>query len=581
LWSARSTAEQKHAAASSSPSANDSPRRFAPLSAGTEVRAAEYRRPITASDQVRGGFAFSRSLAAIDARPANAFDFAAFFVHFRVSFSLLARRVFGSFPQSLCKTRVDYHTDDKRMAGTQKHGCARSEFRSMGGSLTAVLASLDVGTLFFIAICVTVLLGLFLLHAWMHEGSRALAWWSLAYLIGGASGALWRLGDAVAPALPSGTSTVLLFIAVGMTWSGARSFHGRPIRWSVMAFGSAFWVIASFLPAFAESAASRIVVSALIVAGYTFLTAAELRRERRKSLIRRWPAIFVPMLHGAIFLFPVALAAICCSSDAGQSSARGWIAVFAIVILLYVVGTAFIVLILAKDRAVNHYKMAAATDPLTGLLNRRGFLEAAGSLIAIRRRQRMAPVSVLVFDLDRFKAINDRSGHATGDAVLQLFAKIVRETLRATDIVGRSGGEEFVALLPSTAAEAAVAAERVRAAFELAGIMRNGRRIAVTVSVGVASSSPATAIDLLIMRADEALYRAKENGRNRVEIAGGLDAPAARHDGEIPGVRRPRKEKGAVFDGALKVGSLSDAGRICSHTQSATRSLREAVRYAE
>ena len=266
----------------------------------------------------------------------------------------------------------------------------------MGGSLTAVLASLDVGTLFFIAICVTVLLGLFLLHAWMHEGNPALAWWSLAYLIGGASGALWRLGDVVAPVLPPGTSTVLLFVAVGMTWSGARSFHGRPICWSAMAFGSAFWVIASFFPAFAESAESRIVVSALIVAGYTFLTAAELRRERRKSLIRRWPAIFVPMLHGAIFLFPVALATICCTSDAGQSSARGWIAVFAIVILLYVVGTASIVLILAKDRAVDHYKMAAATDPLTGLLNRRGFLEAAGSLMAIRRRQRMAPVSVLV-----------------------------------------------------------------------------------------------------------------------------------------------------------------------------------------
>src|SRR5262249_21979932 len=88
---------------------------------------------------------------------------------------------------------------------------------------------------------------------------------------------------------------------------------------------------------------------------------------------------------------------------------------------------------------VNRYKMAAATDPLTGLLNRRGFFEAAGSLMAISRRQRMAPVSVLVFDLDHFKAINDKNGHAIGDAMLQLFAKIARETLRATDIVGRLG----------------------------------------------------------------------------------------------------------------------------------------------
>ena len=122
----------------------------------------------------------------------------------------------------------------------------------------------------------------------------------------------------------------------------------------------------------------------------------------------------------------------------------------------------------------------------------------------------MAPVSVLVFDLDHFKAINDRSGHATGDAMLQLFARVARETLRATDIIGRLGGEEFVALLPSTAAEAAIAAERVRAAFAVATIVRSGRRIAATVSIGVASALPATAIDLLITRADDVLYRAKK-----------------------------------------------------------------------
>jgi len=420
----------------------------------------------------------------------------------------------------------------------------------MGGSLAAALASLDVGTLFFIAICVTILLGLFLLHAWLQEGNRALAWWSLAYLIGGASGVLWRFGDAVASVLPAGTSTVLLFIAVGMTWSGARSLHGRPVRWSVMAFGAAFWMVASFFPAFAESAASRIVVSAIIVAGYTFLTAAELRRERRKSLIRRWPAIFVPMLHGAIFLFPVGLATLCCTGEGGQGLARGWIVVFAIEIVLYVVGTAFIVLILAKDRTVNRYKLAAATDPLTGLLNRRGFFEAAGSLIAISRRNRMAPVSVLVFD--HFKAINDRSGHATGDAMLQLFAKVARETLRATDIIGRLGGEEFVALLPSAAAEAAIAAERVRAAFAVASIVRNGRCIAATVSIGVASALPATAIDLLITRADDALYRAKKNGRNRVEIAGEATGKAAASHDQAAGIppRRRRKEEGAAIDGA-------------------------------
>src|SRR5579863_1926637 len=114
----------------------------------------------------------------------------------------------------------------------------------MAHNLAAASASLDVETLFFIAICVTVLLGLFLLYAWAQERIRALAWWSIAYLIGGASGALWRFGETIAPGLPTSTSTVLLFVAVGMIWSAARVFHGRPVRWGAMSFGAVIWLAA-------------------------------------------------------------------------------------------------------------------------------------------------------------------------------------------------------------------------------------------------------------------------------------------------------------------------------------------------
>jgi diguanylate cyclase (GGDEF)-like protein len=386
----------------------------------------------------------------------------------------------------------------------------------MATSLVQASASLDFGTLFVTAVCVTSLLGLFLLFSWTQERIPALAWWGVAYLIGGASGALWRFGDVIGPALPSNLSTTLLFVAVGLIWSAARLFHGRPVHRIATLFGAAFWLLACFVPAFALSAASRFVVGSLIVAGYTFMTAAELRQERRKSLIRRWPAAFVPMLHGAIFLFPVALATLCQDGDAGRDLARGWLAVFAIEILLYIIGTAFIVLILAKDRTMRAYKMAATTDPLTGLLNRRGFFEAAASLMQ-RHRGNVAPISVLVFDLDHFKSINDRCGHPVGDAMLQLFAKVARQTMRASDVIGRLGGEEFVALLRGTSAEAATAAERVRLAFAAANIVRNGQHISATVSIGVASGSQSNNIDLLIAGADTALYRAKANGRDRVE----------------------------------------------------------------
>ena len=382
----------------------------------------------------------------------------------------------------------------------------------MFARLAEASTSLDIGTLFVIATCVTALLGLFLLFAWMQDRVQALAWWGIAYLIGGFSGALWRLDGLVSPPLPSGIADVLLFIAVGMIWSAARVFHGRPVRWGAMCFGAVVWLAACIVPAFSHYSPARIILSSMIVASYTFLSAAELSRERRKSVIRRWPALFVPMLHGAIFLLPVALASL-----GMRSLATGWIAVFAIEVVLYVVGAAFIVLVLAKDRTVNRYKLAAQTDPLTSLLNRRGFLEAAEALMAGNKAS-LAPVSMLAFDLDYFKSINDRFGHKMGDAMLDLFAKVVRKTMRADDVIGRIGGEEFVAVLSGKLTDARIAAERVRAAFEKAAVAPDSPQIPATVSIGVACGLPTVAIDMLIARADAVLYRAKANGRNRVEL---------------------------------------------------------------
>jgi diguanylate cyclase (GGDEF)-like protein len=386
----------------------------------------------------------------------------------------------------------------------------------MFARLAAASMSLDIGTLFVIAICVTSLLGFFLLFAWMQDRVHALAWWGVAYLVGGISGLIWRLGDAISPPLPACIPNILLFIAVGMIWSAARIFHGRPVLWGSMSLGAVVWLAAYWSPAFIDSAASRLVVSSMIVAGYTFLTATELWRERRKAVRRQWPAILVPILHGMVFLFPVGLAAL--SQGGGMLNlGNGWVAVYAIEVVLYVVGAAFVVLVLAKDRTVHHYKMVAATDPLTDLLNRRGFFEAGADIMGNRRLNK-EPVSVLAFDLDHFKKINDTHGHQVGDATLHLFASVAKKTLRTGDAIGRLGGEEFLALLPANLAEASIAAERVRKAFEKASGLP-GKHATATVSVGIASGSPSAKIDDLISCADTALYKAKANGRNRVEAA--------------------------------------------------------------
>jgi diguanylate cyclase (GGDEF)-like protein len=300
-------------------------------------------------------------------------------------------------------------------------------------------------------------------------------------------------------------------------WSAARLFHGRPVLWGSMCLGAIVWLAFCSSSAFVTTETSRLVVSSVIVATYTFLTAVELWRERRKSLIRRWPAIFVPMLHGVVFLFPVALAGLSQDGIGSRTLGAGWVAVYAIEVVLYVVGAAFIVLVLAKDRTVRQYKLAAATDPLTELLNRRGFFEAAAGIMAARQASK-EPVCVLAFDLDHFKSINDRFGHNTGDATLHLFAAVVKKTLRAGDAIGRLGGEEFIALLPSTLGDATAAANRVRRAFASAAAAA-GSHAAATVSAGVACGSAFAEIDTLIARADAALYRAKTNGRNRVEAS--------------------------------------------------------------
>jgi diguanylate cyclase (GGDEF)-like protein len=205
--------------------------------------------------------------------------------------------------------------------------------------------------------------------------------------------------------------------------------------------------------------------------------------------------------------------------------------------MLYIVGTAFIVLVLSKERTVRIHKTAATTDELTGLLNRRGFYTAARALCQ-RQSQRGEQVSVLLFDLDHFKKINDRFGHAVGDEALRLFAATVGDNLRASDIVGRFGGEEFVVMLPGSIADAAAAAERVRVAFEAAGVTVANQPLCATVSIGAASGMPGADLPAMLAAADAALYRAKDYGRNRVELAGETLGPS------VPPVGAAAKEAG-------------------------------------
>jgi diguanylate cyclase (GGDEF)-like protein len=131
---------------------------------------------------------------------------------------------------------------------------------------------------------------------------------------------------------------------------------------------------------------------------------------------------------------------------------------------------------------------------------------------------------VLLFDLDTFKSINDRFGHAVGDETLKTFAGIAQARMRATDVIGRIGGEEFAAILQGDTAEAGLVAERLRLAFQAAGVAVSGHRIGATVSIGVTTAIAPAQVDVLLAQADAALYRAKHHGRNRIEFSDGTIA---------------------------------------------------------
>jgi diguanylate cyclase (GGDEF)-like protein len=167
----------------------------------------------------------------------------------------------------------------------------------------------------------------------------------------------------------------------------------------------------------------------------------------------------------------------------------------------------------------------ANSDELTGLSTRRCFFERAGAAVAAAQR-RGEPLAAIMLDVDHFKSINDKHGHPVGDEVLKALGARLRETLRASDVVGRYGGEEFVAILAGASPTVAEIAERLRRSVSATPIETRDGPIPVTVSIGLAFLTPDDCdLDALLRRADASLYQAKRGGRNQVVAAEPIPTP--------------------------------------------------------
>jgi diguanylate cyclase (GGDEF)-like protein len=382
---------------------------------------------------------------------------------------------------------------------------------------------LHIPTIYVLMLSVMVLLGALTFFAWLQNRAvRALAWWSGAVLVMAAALGLLCLRGAIPDVYSVDLAYVVLFTACALMLEGARCFEGKRPSPAVLLTGALVWIAVCQIRTLYDSATARMIIVSAAVGLYSLGCAYVLWRGRAEPLLSRWPLIVLTALGGGLFLVRIPLAVASPLAEAPIASFDAlrsfWFAIVSTFTLLYFIAINYLFLALTKERSELAHKRASMTDALTGLANRRAFLEFA--------EQRLnAPASgtaaFLMFDLDRFKAINDGHGHAMGDRVLQLFAHTLSANLPRGSIAGRLGGEEFAAIVSGPDQQATMAAaEHVRASFATAARVVGGIPIAATVSIGLAHADDRPAgIETLCERADKALYRAKALGRNRVESA--------------------------------------------------------------
>ena len=384
---------------------------------------------------------------------------------------------------------------------------------------------IDLQTLWVVTVFVAGLLGALLVFAGLQNRSvRAPMWWGAAHIVNASGFALLTSRGTAPDFVTVDLANALVLLGYGLTWTGARIFEGRPVRPLLVLLAPAIWLLACRVTVFADSVGARIVLCSGLLALLTLLASYEFWRGRAEPLMSRWPTIIVLLVHAATLAVrvPVLLLSSSLRGDFAWSTLS--FTLFAFSTLLFTVVLAFLQLNMTKERTELKHKINSLVDPLSGVANRRAFLDGAAALL-VRQETDREPLALLLFDLDHFKQINDRFSHAIGDTVLQCFAGTASDTLGADVLFARIGGEEFASCLPvGDLDEAYAIADRVRRNFAAVAARFGNGTLSPSVSAGVTlACDPRAGVTELLSIVDRALYRAKELGRNRVE----LEAPAA------------------------------------------------------
>lgn len=374
----------------------------------------------------------------------------------------------------------------------------------------------DLPTLMAMASFVSTCAGVVLLVAWLQNREvRALAIWGLANIFG-ALGVAALMMHKYEP-LDAIFGANLLTLEAGLIWKSARVFHEKPAPILIVFLGMAGLDTASVLPGGQTVAQS---LGLLAGAAYFSAAAATFWIGQKAQVSARGPLVVFAAVHAAVLSFGAVSAF---DNVDGDVMVPPLLSIFGLVHferIIFTLGSAVFILAFVKERSEAESATAARIDALTGILNRRAFMDNAERIVERCRRDGV-PVSVMMFDLDRFKAVNDAYGHAVGDAVLRGFCEVAGTALRANDVFGRIGGEEFAVVMPALHSEAAaLCADRIRVAFAENCRVVEGRTVNATVSGGVTTSMDGEpTLSTLLERADAALYRAKSAGRNRIGCA--------------------------------------------------------------
>ena len=378
----------------------------------------------------------------------------------------------------------------------------------------------DVPTLLLMTILSSVVMaGALLLLGWRNR-QDGLQYWAAGMLLAAVGYVLFLLRGSISDVFSVVLGNVLVSASFSLLLAAVRCFHALPMRWLTVLAPAAFMV--PLIVGVGDNFSLRVSLVGAVMLLQVLWLLWTLGQQRTDRGGRGAQLLMAGMALEALVLLARAVSGVLVFQES-----RGFLQGNAV--QTYSFMTAFVGLLvtsmgfvfMGKDRAdaINH--RLAAQDDLTGVANRRAIIAALDRDVARAVRSR-EPLALMMLDIDHFKQVNDRWGHQAGDAVLRAVAQVLQQRVRAQDLIGRYGGEEFLLVLPNTPREGAYQlAQELCAAVQATSCAWGKETIPVTVSIGVFAGclQPDVQSDQLLQAADSAMYRAKAAGRNAVAMA--------------------------------------------------------------